>query len=159
MYRQILDTLYKRGFYNQLYFDYKYMDIVAEIKEIVTLNSLTKLGLMEIGTETIVTLSGVVNLQKLYIDDSESVSNWEDMPVEFNVDLICFGRARFHTIINLIRQAEQLNHIVVNTFTHFDSIEAINENIIVLLAAINEERQQLTDPHKVTVYVDEERVT
>lgn len=149
----ILTELYERGIYQrlQLYhwgkMSQHILNLLASIDGLVKLN----INCYEKRLE----LSILCDLEELYVYNSECIADMEIVANELiNLKRIHFYRANADDIIPFMRKSVELEKIKVGRF--YNGAHFSEDTQIIDLPALNEERIQLTDARKITLYVWED---
>lgn len=155
--RNLLNELYEHGLYKELHlyfphFDYGFFNqnIFIQLK---SFKGLTKLLVnKDLNTRNgLNDLSSLIDIKYLYIAYAFWISNVETLAKQLvNLEFIQFGYADFFEFVDLIRHSPKLKTIVQKRcVTHAQCQNIPN------IKRLNEERAQLANAKKITIYVEE----
>lgn len=149
---QLLNKLYEDGFYERLHlYEYCCVNELDHIDQLVPLKALVKL---KISSAKIFTLSTLINLEELYIENANGVADWNELPKKLvNLQRISVYEATSDDIFVFISRATKLNTIKIKDLR---SASHYNRKTLVLdVVALNNERRKLNGAQKITIYLDE----
>lgn len=155
--RNLLNALYEHGLYKELHLYFpRFDDINLNQNNVIQLKSfkgLTKLFTNKKSgtTDGYVDLSSLIDIKYLYISYASWISNGESLAKQLvNLEFIQFDRVDFSEFLDLIRHSPNLKTIIQQCYrpSQHQSIPNIKK--------LNEERAQLVNAKKVTIYVDED---
>ncbi|XP_055307186.1 uncharacterized protein LOC129571411 [Sitodiplosis mosellana] len=153
---ELLEEIFAHGFYTQLHFYAINVYRQPQIDRIATLTALEKLHLQFHGEDVNYSIppNHSDSLKELSVCWAVYLSNLDPLDKNLypkNIERFCFESVSSDSILRFIRHATKVKQIKI------DVIEDENRflDTITNLSALNQERKQLIDAKKITIYIRE----